>query len=93
MCQSLLLPVCGCDGKTYSNACTTTAAGINIAAKGECSGAATGATCQTAASCPPGQGCKNAMCQACKNVACPAVACQEGKQMDPCTCQCFSMAP
>jgi len=47
-CIALWDPVCGENGKTYSNACYAKAAGVTIAYKGECKEK----ECQTDADCP-----------------------------------------
>ena len=35
-CPDIWMPVCGCDGQTYPNACDAALAGVDVAADGEC---------------------------------------------------------
>ncbi len=60
LCPRILMPVCGCDGATYDNACEANRAGTDVAAEGECG--ATAEDCRTT-------GCTGgSTCQECRAV-------------------------
>ena len=38
LCGEIFSPVCGCDDRTYENACAANRAGVSVASEGECGG-------------------------------------------------------
>lgn len=69
-CAAIVDPVCGCDGRTYSNQCVANNAGVGIRSRGACPSADAGAdasadaspgTCRTNADCSGRDACRGIM--------------------------------
>jgi hypothetical protein len=65
LCITIEAPVCGCDGKDYSNACLANSAGVSVASEGSCD--ATGNPCGGlfGFKCPEGYLCDYKLADAC----------------------------
>jgi hypothetical protein len=79
-CDMMYAPVCGCDVKTYGNACSAASAGMVVASSGECV-PTSGCDVATQKGCASGQFCKSngvgvctgsGVCTA-KGAICPAI--------------------
>jgi len=59
LCPAIYMPVCGCDGNTYSNSCDAASAGVGVYSEGECEPPPPGGFCGGIAGiqCPEGQVC------------------------------------
>jgi hypothetical protein len=79
-CTSLFEPVCGCDGQTYTNACTAEAAGVKRFTKGECGNRGDGPT--------PGNDCKGkAVKKTCTSLFEPVCGCDGQTYTNACTAE------
>lgn len=81
-CDTVYAPVCGCDRRTYPNACAAALVGVNVVHDGACESSCTsdGITYPDGTSgIPAGDGCNRCACHqgtlACTLIGCPLAAC------------------
>uniref|UniRef100_A0A6B2LNR8 Kazal-like domain-containing protein n=1 Tax=Arcella intermedia TaxID=1963864 RepID=A0A6B2LNR8_9EUKA len=72
-CPAISVPVCGCDGRTYSSECVAVAYGVSVSEENIC-GPPPAVPCTSNSDCPSEQYCKkdNGNCEASSSGSCEA---------------------
>jgi hypothetical protein len=61
VCPDLVSPVCGCDGRNYTNSCRASVSGVSVDHTGDCSGPSR--SCMNTTDCNPGEYCSRSLGQ------------------------------